>query len=158
MTRDKSTPPLPPVDSKNSVDAEYIRALHSALASKRATYDLMLWQAPMISLTAQAFLLTIAFSDDRLYFYRIVSGLAATFIGLASWQLFIRHSAMELQASKKLEDLEEKYFPQKAHCRPDQESSFWADIPSKPIWCACLLIISSIGLFPLFELLCKVLF
>ena len=46
---------------------ENIRALHSALVTKRATLDQLIWQAPVIALIAQAFLMTIAF-DTTKYF------------------------------------------------------------------------------------------
>jgi len=40
-------------------DPDNIRALHSALVAKRQTLDQLIWQAPVIALTAQAFLMTI---------------------------------------------------------------------------------------------------
>ena len=48
---------------------ENIRALHSALVTKRATLDQLIWQAPVIALITQAFLMTIAFDTTNSIFY-----------------------------------------------------------------------------------------
>ena len=53
---------------------ENIRALHSALVTKRATLDQLIWQAPVIALITQAFLMTIAFDTTNSIFYRCLSG------------------------------------------------------------------------------------
>ena len=53
---------------------ENIRALHSALVTKRATLDQLIWQAPVIALITQAFLMTIAFDTTNSVFYRCLSG------------------------------------------------------------------------------------
>src|SRR5207302_1675896 len=104
--------------AKVNLDADNIRALHSALVSKRSTTDQLLWQAPVISLTAQAFLLTIAFNVGSNSFYRVVSGIVATAIGLISWHLFIRHAALEKRASQDLEKFEKEHFGKTVHERP----------------------------------------
>ena len=53
---------------------ENIRALHSALVTKRATLDQLIWQAPVIALITQAFLMTIAFDTTNSIFYSCLSG------------------------------------------------------------------------------------
>jgi hypothetical protein len=85
FVKEKSKCPCTPAVLQTTED---VRAIYAALVTKRATYDLMLWQAPMISLTAQAFLLQIALGDDQIMGNKIVSGLAAFLVGLASWHLF----------------------------------------------------------------------
>src|SRR6266576_493536 len=99
-------------------DPDNIRALHSALVAKRQTLDQLIWQAPVIALTAQAFLMTIAFDTTHSIFYRCLSGITATVIGLASLQLFLRHKELERQASIQLENLERQHFGQTVHSRP----------------------------------------
>jgi hypothetical protein len=134
-------------------DPDDIRALHSALVSKRTTLDQLLWQAPVIALTAQAFLLTIAFDTEKCEFYRQASGIVATVIGLISWQLFLRHDALEKHASKALEQMERQYFKITVHERPvlGASSSFVARCRPRPIWARCLFLVSLAGLMPLFE-------
>jgi hypothetical protein len=150
--------PLVPDNSLNK-DAENVRVVYAALVAKRTNYDLMLWQAPMISLTAQAFLLQIALGDGRIVGHKIISGLAATLIGLASWHLFVRHSLMERETSEKLEMIEEKYqFSEKAHCPPAKRCSLIASFPGKHVWGPCLLLISFVGLIPWLEMVWKILF
>lgn len=89
---------------------ENICALHSALVTKQATLDQLIWQAPVIALIAQAFLMRIAFDTTNSIFYRYLNGSIATVIGLLSWQLFFRHMALELQVTMQLEDLERHHF------------------------------------------------
>ena len=129
---------------------ENIRALHSALVTKRATLDQLIWQAPVIALIAQAFLMRIAFDTTNSIFYRCLSGSIATVIGLLSWQLFLRHMALERQATMQLENLERHHFGQTVHSRPAtaKRPSGWR---SRPIWASCLSLVSLAGLLPLFE-------
>src|SRR6266571_1206996 len=135
---------------QQETDPENIRALHSALVTKRATLDQLIWQAPVIALTAQAFLMTIAFDTTNSIFYRCLSGTIATIIGLLSWQLFLRHTALEREATMQLEALELQHFGQTAHSRPRtaKSPSGWR---SRPIWAWCLFLVSVAGLLPLFE-------
>jgi hypothetical protein len=112
---------------------ENIRTLHSALVTKRATLDQLIWQAPVIALTAQAFLMTIAFNTTNSVFYRCLSGIIATVIGLGSWQLFLRHAALEQQATMQLEDLERQHFGQTVHSRPATAKTP-SGLRSRPFW------------------------
>ncbi len=135
---------------------ENIRALHSGLVAKRTTLNQMMWQAPVISLTRQAFLLTIAFGDGKNIFYRIMSGLVAMLIGLMSCQLFLRHKKLETHATCELCKLEKDYFGRTFHERP--ESGQWPPSAwmSHPIWKWGLILISLTGLFPLFEYIWRI--
>ena len=104
-------------ESTREIDAENIRSLHAALVANRTTLDQLLWQAPVISLTAQAFLLTLAFSNGADRFYAKIAGVLAALIGLLSWQLFLRHAYLEKCASKKLEEFELEHFGLSVHQR-----------------------------------------
>lgn len=132
-------------------DPEEISALHSALVTKRATLNQLLWQAPAMCFTAQAFLLTIAFDTTKLWYYRDCSGFMATVIGFLSWQTFCRHSAFEIESSKDLEDLERKYFNKTVHARKslDQYSCITRLIPSRILWKGGLFILSWVGIIPI---------
>ena len=134
-------------------DSQDIRALHSALVTKRATLNQLLWQAPALCFTAQAFLLAIAFDTTKLWYYRDCSGGMATIIGILAWQTFLRHSAFETEASKDLEDLEREYFKKTVHERKslDQYSCVTHLIPSRILWKGGLFISSWIGMIPIVE-------
>jgi hypothetical protein len=133
-----------------------IRALHNALVSKHQTFNLLLWQSPVISFTAQAFLLTIAFNEQGNSFYRVISGLIATLIGLISWQLFVRHSAFEKQSSRDLECLEETYFKKTFHSHRSPKAGFVGRKASRDLWKPALFIVSLAGLFPIIEMVFKI--
>jgi hypothetical protein len=134
-------------------DPDNVRALHSALVAKRATLDQLIWQAPVIALTAQAFLMTIAFDTDKSAFYRCLSGTVATIIGLLSWQLFLRHTFIERQATMQLEELELRHFGQTVHARPAAKLHRVSGWRSRPIWACCLFLVSLAGLLPLLEVI-----
>ena len=139
---------------ESKVNDDNLRALHSALVCKRSTLDQLLWQAPVIALTAQAFLLTIAFDNGKSEFYRLVSGIVATVIGLVSWQLFLRHAALERNTSKELEDFEKRYFGKTVHARLELSADEYSCVSrcrSRPIWSWSLFLVSLTGLFPFIE-------
>lgn len=66
-----------------------IRVVYAAVALRRATHDQLLWQAPLVAFTSQAFLLNIAFGDGANTFCKVFSGLLATGLGLLSWRFSI---------------------------------------------------------------------
>jgi hypothetical protein len=78
------------------------------MASRRDSYNDLLWQTPVLSLTAQAFLLTIALGSGTSHQARIVSGFLALITALASVQLFARHRAFEVAATRWLKEFEIK--------------------------------------------------
>ncbi len=144
------------MDSKKPVKKKLknIRVVYAAVALRRATHDQLLWQAPIIAFTAQAFLFNIAFGDGANTFYRVFSGLLATGLGLLSWQYFHRNSAFELQTMKKLEAIEKEYFkdiPEPYHAKENPAAEGLASISSKTVWSLAILLISLCGLVPLFE-------
>ena len=141
----------PTEETKLSVDSAY-----SALVGMRQNYEQMLWQAPVLSLTAQAFLLTIAFDIAGGMFYRVVAGVMASAIGFASWQLFLRHRYFEREASERLQKLEEAHLGfaiHKARGEVPQEKALYGIVSIKggPLWAWCLFLLSFGGLFPAVE-------
>lgn len=135
--------------SVTKYEKEDIHALHSALVGKRINLNELVWQSPVIALTAQAFLLTIAFADGNNEFFRIISGIAATGIGLISWQVFLRHSAMEKQTSIEIEKFENEHFGKTVHAKPHLTKASWiTQLRPRLIWGWGLFLISLIGLLP----------
>jgi hypothetical protein len=66
----------------------------------------MMWQTPVLSLTAQAFLFTIALGRESTIWARIVSAALALLAALASMQLMAKHRHHEVEDSTDLEGFE----------------------------------------------------
>lgn len=79
------------------------------VASRRQTYDTMLWQTPVLSLTAQAFLLTIALGANIYPGARILAALLSLVAALASIQLLEKHRHFERGDSEFLNKFEVLY-------------------------------------------------
>lgn len=70
--------------------------IYAAVAARRAGFDNMAWQVPIISLTAQAFLLTIALSSDSTQFARTVAAALSAIVSLLSVVLLARHRQADI--------------------------------------------------------------
>ena len=103
---------MPTVDPARVTDLQY-----QVLAARRQSYDNMLWQTPVISLTAQAFLFTIALGTGAKV-SRLIAGCLALIAALASSQLLAKHRYFEIYYSRLLEDVESARAEQPAHGRP----------------------------------------
>ncbi len=77
----------------------------------------MLWQTPVISLTAQAFLFTIALGNAD-HLSRFIASLLALIAALASAQLLAKHRYFEIHYSKLLESVEREKQYELVHERP----------------------------------------
>jgi hypothetical protein len=71
--------------------SEGIRALYAALNDRIGDRDSMMWQAPAMALTAQAFLLTIALGHDTSPLARALSALLGVVVTVMSIQLMLKH-------------------------------------------------------------------
>jgi hypothetical protein len=112
--------------------AEITDAQYQILASRRQNYDSMVWQTPVISLTAQAFLFTIALGQVPTA-SRIIASLLAFIAALASIQLLSRHRHFEIYFSELLKEIETaKHWPA-AHARPADRSGGFG-ISSYYVW------------------------
>lgn len=89
-----------------SIPVELIAAMIESAESRRNTTDQMMWQVPVLSLTAQSFLLTIALSSGTSP-GRIISSLLAAVAAIAAIQLLLKHRFVELTYSHVLQRLEE---------------------------------------------------
>lgn len=83
-----------------------IDAVYSAVAARRTPFDTLLWQAPVLSLTAQAFLLTIALGAGVSQYSRIVACLLSIMVSLLTVQLLTRHRQAEIMDGNLLRDME----------------------------------------------------
>ncbi len=80
--------------------------MYQAVAARRLQWDNLLWQVPVLSLTAQAFLFTTALSADALGWARVVASLLSLNISVLSILLMARHRQGELTDAHWLERFE----------------------------------------------------
>ena len=83
-------------------------AIYSSVAARRAGFDAMAWQVPIISLTAQAFLFTIALAPDSSFIARMMSAVLALNVTVLSLILHAKHRQADNADSEWLEKLEGK--------------------------------------------------
>jgi hypothetical protein len=83
---------------------------YQVVAARRAQWDNLLWQVPILSLTAQAFLFTISLGPDTTKGARIVSALLSVLMSFLSITLMARHRQAELTDAHWLEEFETRYF------------------------------------------------
>ena len=117
---------------------------YSIISARRTNMDSMMWQTPALSLTAQAFLLTIALSSDSSTFAVVLASFLALVSSLAAMQLMMKHRLHEIQDSGLLKVFEESNDDYKIiHGPRDKENGFFAKRwSSYRVWMALLGIFS----------------
>ena len=80
QTRPVSTPPT-----------DLAPEIYEALAARQRDQDALLWQTPALSLTAQAFLFTIALSYGNTQTARLMASALALLVSFLSIQLMAKH-------------------------------------------------------------------
>jgi hypothetical protein len=73
--------------------------VYQAAEARRSAIDQMMWQAPALSLTAQAFLLTVGLQDATQPAGRMLAGALGLGVALASMQLLAKHRLHEVRLS-----------------------------------------------------------
>jgi len=77
------------------------------LNARRDSFNTLVWQTPVLSMTAQAFLFTIILSVSVPEWGRIIAAILASISSLFSLQLFAKHRFMEEQHARILHAYEE---------------------------------------------------
>lgn len=85
--------------------------MYAVVAARRLHWDQLVWQVPVLSLTAQAFLFTIALGADSSRVARVVASLLSLVITLLSIELMSRHRRAEIMDARWLEDRERAAWP-----------------------------------------------
>jgi len=80
--------------------------LYQVVAARRVGFDSMLWQAPGLGITAQAFLMTIALGPGSGQAARVASGVLSAVVSFISVQLLIKHRYHEMADSIWLQEFE----------------------------------------------------
>lgn len=118
---------------------------YDVVSQRRISYDNLLWQTPVLSLTAQAFLFAIAFSDLGAWMRLPASSLVILVAG-ASIHLMSKHRAHEVQSSKLLEEYENNggagfAVVHKPHCHTSSSYVVWCAL----LWCFLLVGFIAVG-------------
>ena len=90
--------------NKNQID---INTIYEVLSNRRNLRDDLLWRAPALGLTAQAFLLTIALNSASSIFAKFFSSFLALITSFMSMQLMAKHRYFEKLDNLHIEQLEE---------------------------------------------------
>lgn len=80
--------------------------VYQVVASRRLQWDNLLWQVPALSLTAQAFLFTIAIGGTSSRPARIIASLLAFVVTVLCTSLMTRHRQAEIHDARWLETFE----------------------------------------------------
>jgi hypothetical protein len=86
--------------------------LYQVVAARRTQFDNFVWQAPVLSLTAQAFLFTIALGADTRRLPRAVACVLSLIITSLSITLMARHRQAEVADAEWMEEFEKRHFGQ----------------------------------------------
>lgn len=88
------------------------QVVYQAVVARRLQWDTLLWQVPTLSLTAQAFLFTIALGPGVSQVARTIAALLSIVISCLSVTLMARHRQAELADAGWLEDHEASFPPE----------------------------------------------
>lgn len=92
-------------------------AMYTAVAARRQQWDNMLWQVPTLSLTAQAFLFTIALGHESSRTARVIACILSIVMTVLSMHLMSRHRQAEHTDAHWLEAYEKTNFGRSWHGR-----------------------------------------
>src|SRR6266705_6760573 len=70
--------------------------VYAAVAARRTQFDNLVWQVPVLSITAQAFLFTIALGADNRPVSRVIACLLSMIVTFLTVQIFTRHRQAEI--------------------------------------------------------------
>lgn len=117
---------------------------YTALNARRDSFNSLLWQTPVLSLTAQAFLFVIALSQNVSDSARKIAASLALIAAVASIQLLTKHRFNEVEHAKLLQKLENErgFIPINKKLVPKltwNPETWVAKLPSYWVWMAILL-------------------
>jgi colanic acid biosynthesis protein WcaH len=144
----------PYFENQNLTDAQY-----RVLNARRDSFNQLVWRTPVLSLTAQAFLFTIALNPLVSPIARTMSASLAFITAIASAQLLLKHRFNEREHAVILEEFErqrginpinQKITPdstlKESKCTWDYLRTWIEGIPSYKIWFVLLLIFALFAL------------
>jgi hypothetical protein len=85
--------------------------VYTAVVQRRMLWDSLLWQVPALSLTAQAFLFTIALDPGSRRIARVIACLLSLVSSFLAIHLMTRHRQAEITDATWLAEYEGKHYP-----------------------------------------------
>ena len=147
-----------PKQAKDKKKREIDDLLYKIIADDRRSTDAMMWQSPALSLTAQAFLMTISLRSDTSDISRIIASSLGFLTALASAQLILKHRNSEVALAKMLENYEGDHYTFITHNKKTYENPI-ANISSYGIWLSLIIIFALVSFIILYTtLICPCIF
>jgi hypothetical protein len=130
--------------------------MYQVVASRRIQWDQLLWQVPVLSLTAQAFLFTIALGGGSSQTARVIAAILSLVMTVLSIHLMTRHRQAEITDADWLESYELQRYGESVHGtvwrdrRNATRQGGWPNrIRGYRIWIGGLLIFGAAAMFVL---------
>lgn len=98
-------------------------AVFAAVSDRHNSHNELMWQTPVVAMSAMAFLLTIALGDGRNDTYRAVAGILSAMIALVSLQLMAKHSRSQRNDADLLHSMEQQLHMTLVHAPPAPRTS-----------------------------------
>lgn len=155
-SKKKVEEPLDNLEADQNEINDKTRLAYDALRGKQLAYDNLMWQTPLLCITAQSFLFSVSLTSTNSSNSKIISSLLAAIIGFAAIQLMSKHRYHEKYSSKRLELLEDNNKLIKIHKRPPRSKYLINRISSFWLWITSLTFLTIFGLIAFFYFFNKV--
>lgn len=140
---------------RKGVVPERVSIAYGSFREKRLSYDGYIWQAPTLCIAAQSFLYSIAFAKDSSNENVIITSGLAVILGLASYQLMVKHRFHERKVCDELEQMETKFRLLSVHSKMEknekQEKDWMLRYSSFQIWRIALILMTLAGSYKLMK-------
>jgi colanic acid biosynthesis protein WcaH len=125
---------FPIVGSALPTAAEIWLHQYDALNNRRNSFNQLLWQAPALSLTAQAFLFATAFSKDTSPDHQLSAAILGFATALASVLLLIKHRVGEKDAAVQADAMERQARASPLNAQPSFQVPWYIRQQSVRVW------------------------
>lgn len=105
---------------------------YETLQAQCISHNAMMWQTPVLAMTAQAFLMTTMLGPGATQVARVTAALLSLLVSMLSFQLMVKHSAMQKRDTLMLEAIERRRGMIRVHVRAEfpgwlasRESRIW---------------------------------
>ena len=119
-----------------------ISLAYEALRAKQLAFDSLMWQTPVLGVTAESFLLTIAFDSSKGVVATMTSSILAIMLGVASFQLMLKHRYHEMLTNNRLHEIEKENKLIEVHKKPPsaKKLKLLLNMSSFRVWSTALLL------------------
>ena len=107
-------------------DLDLSRDTYAAVAARRTQFDQLVWQVPVLSLTAQAFLFSIALSPAATTTASAIACVLSFLMTVLSLHLMVKHRQAEIADSQWLEQYERQLLSDRGFPWP-MHGTAWSD-------------------------------